>query len=163
MPVEKSITPVAENRGSWRSQLHGLCKYIGYHGNGAGVVVATAGYRRRSAASARCWEVSQLTTPLLRQIGSFGRRLTGIILILALCTSLYGFWCGTTPWTRCFWLRWVWRSLPSRGTSAIITITLAIGVQRMAGRNGIIRLLPAVETGYGFRDLLGQDRHAHAQ
>ena len=32
------------------------------------------------------------------------------------------------------------------GLPAIMTITLAIGVQRMAGRNAIIRRMPAVET-----------------
>ncbi len=44
-------------------------------------------------------------------------------------------------------------------TSAVISVTLALGVRRMAGRNAIIRRMPAVET-LGCSDQIVQTRRA---
>ncbi|MCB1851320.1 MAG: HAD-IC family P-type ATPase, partial [Gammaproteobacteria bacterium] len=147
VPVEKSVDPVTQTADLGDRNCMAYASTLVTYGGGAGVVVATGVKTEIGRISQLLGEVSQLTTPLLRQIASFGRRLTFVILILALCTSVYGIlvWHNTIDEMFLAAVGLAVAAIPE-GLPAIITITLAIGVQRMAGRNGIIRLLPAVET-----------------
>ena len=116
-------------------------------GQATGVVVATGKASELGQISTMLGEVEQLTTPLLRQMNHFARQLTIAILVMAGLVFAYA------ALTRHYLLDEAFMAMVGlivaaipEGLPAVMTITLAIGVQRMAGRNAIIRRLPAVET-----------------
>lgn len=116
-------------------------------GQGQGVVVGTGANTQIGHISTLLGEVETLTTPLLRDIATFGRWLSGAIVILAAITFGFGYWVRHYDMMETFLaaVSLAVAAIPE-GLPAIMTITLAIGVQRMAVRNAIIRRLPAVET-----------------
>jgi len=116
-------------------------------GQGVGVVVATGARSEIGKISSLLGSVEPLTTPLLRQINAFGRRFTlfsmsgaAVLLFFAIVFRGYA-WLDALMVVVALAVSLVPESLP-----AVITITLAIGVRRMASRNAIVRRLPAVET-----------------
>ncbi len=116
-------------------------------GRGLGLVVATGGRTEIGRISGMLAHVETLDTPLLRQITRFGQALTAAILALALFTFAWGVWVhGQSPADMFLAAVALAVAAIPEGLPAIITITLAIGVQRMVARNVIIRRLPAVET-----------------
>lgn len=116
-------------------------------GMGAGVVVATGSASELGRISALLKRVQQLKTPLIRQMDSFARQLTVAILSLASLTFVFALWVRHYSVADAFMIMvgMAVAGIPE-GLPAVMTITLAIGVQRMARRNAIIRRLPAVET-----------------
>ncbi|MBU0689978.1 MAG: cation-transporting P-type ATPase [Gammaproteobacteria bacterium] len=117
------------------------------YGQGTGVVVATADDTEIGRISAMLQDVQTLTTPLLRQIETFGRWLTVVIMVLATLTLLFG-WLVHSFGLGDMFLASVSMAVAAipEGLPAVMTITLALGVQRMARRNAIVRRLPAVES-----------------
>ena len=117
------------------------------HGQGAGVVVATGAQTQLGLISTLVADVETVTTPLLRQMAQFGHMLTVGILIIAAFNFAFGVLVHDYLLTDMFLasVSLAVAAIPE-GLPAIMTITLAIGVQRMARRNAIIRKLPAVET-----------------
>jgi Ca2+-transporting ATPase len=116
------------------------------YGAGQGVVVATGddteiGHINELIASAEVLE-----TPLTLKIHHFSNILLYAILAMAGVTFLVGLLRGQ-DWVEMFMatVALAVGAIPE-GLPAAITITLAIGVSRMAKRNAIIRKLPAVET-----------------
>jgi len=117
------------------------------YGQGSGVVVATAADTEIGQISSLLSQVETLTTPLLRQMADFGRLLTEIIVVIAALTMIFGVFVHGNSVADMFMaaVGLAVAAIPE-GLPAIMTITLAIGVQRMAKRQAIIRRLPAVET-----------------
>jgi len=116
-------------------------------GQGHGVVVATGAHTEIGRISGMISDIENLTTPLLQQISVVSRWLTLVIMVIAALVFGYGYWLNQTPAIEMFMIvvGVAVAGIPE-GLPAILTITLAIGVQRMARRNAIIRRLPAVET-----------------
>jgi magnesium-transporting ATPase (P-type) len=116
-------------------------------GRATGVVVATGSQTELGRINQMLAEVSALETPLLRQIKKFGYSITAVIAVISVLLFSWGHWLGHMTFVELFQaVVGIAVSLIPEGLPALITITLAIGVQRMAQRNAIIRRLPAVET-----------------
>jgi magnesium-transporting ATPase (P-type) len=116
-------------------------------GRATGVVVATGSDTELGRINQLLAGVSALETPLLRQIKKFGYAITAVIGVVSVVIFAYGRWVMDMDFVPLFQaVTGIAVSVIPEGLPAIITITLAIGVQRMAQRNAIIRRLPAVET-----------------
>jgi P-type E1-E2 ATPase len=91
-------------------------------------------------------EVEELTTPRTRELDRVGRAITALIgvaaVMLALVAAVRGFPIADAALAG---ISLAVTAVPE-GLPAVVTIALAIGVQRMARRRAIIRHLPAVET-----------------
>jgi magnesium-transporting ATPase (P-type) len=147
LPVEKAIAPLPQETVLADRLCMAYSGTLVTRGQGHGVVVATGTHTEIGRISAMMAGVEQLTTPLLRQLTDFSRWLTLGILGLATVGFLFGVLLRDYTAAEMFMasVGLAVAAIPE-GLPAIMTITLAIGVQRMAARNAIIRFLPAVET-----------------
>ena len=116
-------------------------------GRGVGVAVATGQGAEIGRIGALLGGIEDRTTPLLAQIDRFARWLT--IVILAVCALVFAFAVLARSYAaQDAFLAMVGMAVAAipEGLPAVLTITLALGVQRMARRRAIVRRLPAVET-----------------
>jgi magnesium-transporting ATPase (P-type) len=147
VPVEKSPAPVAPDAPLGDRGSMAYSGTLVAAGQGMGVVVATGARTELGRISTMISEVEQLTTPLLRQMDEFARQLTVVILGLAALVFAFA-WLGRAYHAEEAFMAVVAIAVAAipEGLPAVLTITLAIGVRRMAARNAIVRRLPAVET-----------------
>jgi len=145
--VEKGIDPVAQNSVIGDRSCMAFSGTLVTHGQGKGIVVATGLQTELGHISKLVSEVKTESTPLLRQIAEFGRWLALSIAVISVATFTFGVWVRDYAAAEMFLaaVSLAVAAIPA-GLPAIMTITLAIGVQRMARHNAIIRKLPAVET-----------------
>lgn len=147
VPVEKHIKPVAEDAPLGDRMCMAFSGTLVTSGQGKGVVVATGKNTEIGRISGLLSEVETLTTPLVTQMGIFAKWLTVLILIIAALLLVFGYFVEHYDFTEMF-MAVVGLSVAAipEGLPAVLTITLAIGVQSMARRNAIVRRLPAIET-----------------
>ena len=146
VPVEKNQTPVAAHvaLGDRRSML--WSGTLVTQGTARGLVVATGQATEIGRIGGLLAGVEQLTTPLVAQIDHFARWLSFLILLIAALLLVWGYYVGHMPFADLFMaVVGVAVAAIPEGLPAVMTITLAIGVQAMARRHAIVRRLPAIE------------------
>jgi magnesium-transporting ATPase (P-type) len=147
LAVEKDTEPAAEDAGL--GDRHGMA-YSGtmvVQGRGVGVVVATGPSTELGKISRMLSEVQTLATPLTRQMNAFGRSLSAVIGAMAALLFAVGHFKHGVPLKELFLaaIGFAVAAIPE-GLPAILTITLALGVQAMANKRAITRRLNAIET-----------------
>ena len=147
VPVEKGIEPVAVDAPVGDRNCMAYSGTLVTAGQGVGVVVATGAGTEIGRISNLLSHVETVTTPLVKQMDTFAKWLTLLILIIAVLLLVYGYYVGHHPFPEMF-MAVVGLSVAAipEGLPAVLTITLAVGVQAMAQRNAIVRRLPAIET-----------------
>src|SRR5271169_1659115 len=147
VPIDKTTDTVSEKATVGDREGMGFSGTLVSSGRGTGVVVATGSETELGRINQLMAGVSALDTPLLRQIKKFGYAITAVIAVVSVIVFAYGRWVQGMEFVYIFQaVVSIAVSVIPEGLPALITVTLAIGVQRMAQRNAIVRRLPAVET-----------------
>ncbi len=146
-PVDKQAEAVDAAAAIGDRRCMGYAGTLVTQGQARAVVVAIGAGTEIGRIGRLLEAVDANSTPLLRKMSAFGRTLTLIILALAALLFGFGLLVRGMPAAELFMaaVGLAVAAIPE-GLPAIMTIALAIGVQRMAGRHAVIRRLPAVET-----------------
>lgn len=148
LPVKKQVYKMAEERQVTLGDTKNMA-YMGTvvtRGRARGVVVATGMATEMGHIAGMIQQVTEEITPLQRRLAQLGKYLVAFCLLVCALVVVLGVWRGE-PAYRMFMagVSLAVAAIPE-GLPAIVTIALAVGVQRMVRRNAIIRKLPAVET-----------------
>ncbi|WP_186424979.1 cation-transporting P-type ATPase [Cupriavidus metallidurans] len=147
LPVEKNVAPVAEDAPLGDRFDMAYSGTLVVYGQATGIVVATGSTTELGRINEMLSSIESLSTPLVRQIDRFGRGLAVAILLLSTVVFVAGIlWRGHSAADMFMMAVALAASAIPEGLPAIMTVTLALGVQRMARRHAIVRRLPAVET-----------------
>ncbi len=147
VPVAKHPDAVDRDTAIGDRLSMGFAGTLVTQGQARAVVVATGAATEIGRIGRMLESVEQGTTPLLEKMAVFSKRLTFVILAAAALLFVFGTLARGMSAAETFMaaVGLAVAAIPE-GLPAILTITLAIGVQRMAKRRAVIRRLPAVET-----------------
>ncbi|HEX6970723.1 MAG TPA: cation-transporting P-type ATPase, partial [Limnochordia bacterium] len=153
-PLTGESVPVSK-RAEWKGDAASALAdrknilYMGttlVRGRARAVAVATGMATEIGAIAGMIQDSAEAATPLQRRLGQLGRWLVAACLLTVALVFGLGVWRGL-PVFRMFLLgvSLAVAAIPE-GLPAVVTVALAVGVQRMIRRRAIIRRLPAVET-----------------
>jgi potassium/sodium efflux P-type ATPase len=147
VPVNKVTEPVESDVSLGDRFSMGYAGTLVTQGQGRAVVVGTGMHTEMGRIGRMIESVKLTQTPFIQSMEQFSRWLTLTILVAAAFLFSYGFWWMQLGGAEIFMavVGLAVAAIPE-GLPAILTITMAIGVQRMAKRQAVIRRLPAVET-----------------
>jgi Ca2+-transporting ATPase len=146
VPVEKKLEIVAEGASLGDRVNMAYGGTLVTYGTAAGIVVATGSATEIGKISSMIHQATALDTPLTKALAKVGSLLTLVISLVAVALLGVAWLRGQSLDDALLASIGLAVAAIPEGLPAIVTITLAIGVRRMAGRRAVVRRLPAVET-----------------
>lgn len=147
VPVEKECDTVLPKETVVADRINMV--YTGtlvVRGRGQAVVVATGADTEMAKISTLMSEGRKETTPLQKRINNLMRYVLILVGLIAITVTAVGIFRGEDVFLMIETGIAIAVAAVPEGMPAVITISLAIGVRRMASRNAIIRRLAAVES-----------------
>lgn len=147
VPVHKSPETIMHDDAMIADQENMLFKgTLAVKGSGIGIVVATGMQTEMGKIAHLLQTTSTVMTPLQQRLEQLGKILIAIAVALTALVVIAGVLHGHDVYT--MFLAGVSLAVAAipEGLPAIVTVSLALGVQKMIKRNAIVRKLPAVET-----------------
>lgn len=146
LPIEKAVEPLGmELPLADRTNMAYASTLVTY-GQATGVVVAIGDATEVGRISGLIASADDIQTPLTRLIARFSSVLLVAILVVSAATFVVGVFRGAGVADMFKTAVALAVSAIPEGLPAAVTIMLAIGVAKMAGRRAIVRKMPAVET-----------------
>ncbi|MBO8158529.1 calcium-translocating P-type ATPase, SERCA-type [Thermosyntropha sp.] len=146
VPVEKRIEKLEGEVSLAEQSNMAFLGTVATRGRATAVVVATGMDTEMGKIAAMLKEAETPMTPLQLKLDQLGKVLIAICILVCGIVTFLGIYRGE-PLLVMFMagISLAVAAIPE-GLPAVVTIVLALGVQRMAKRNAIVRKLPAVET-----------------
>jgi len=139
-PLQVEQLPLGDRRNL------GYMGTIVTQGRGLALVVATGMQTELGKIADLIQQVPQEPTPLQKRLDQLGKSLAVIGVLIAGLIFMIGLWRGDEIRHMLLTAVSVAVAIVPEGLPAVVTITLALGAQRMLARKALIRKLPAVET-----------------
>ncbi len=115
-------------------------------GRGLGLVVATGMQTELGQIADLIQHTTAEQTPLQKRLDALGKSLAGVGVLIAGLVAVLGLLRGDELRHMILTAVSVAVAIVPEGLPAVVTITLALGAQRMLKQNALVRRLPAVET-----------------
>ncbi|MBQ6940810.1 MAG: cation-translocating P-type ATPase [Alistipes sp.] len=146
LPVEKTTSTIADNVpiGDRTNMAFSSCSVT--YGRGVGIVVATGEKTEVGKIAAMIKSVPDMRTPMQIRLDKLGKVLAIISLIVCAVIFIIGLCYGRGVMDMFMTAVSLAVAAIPEGLPAVSTVVLALGVQRLAKQNAIVRNLPSVET-----------------
>ncbi|WP_432559021.1 cation-transporting P-type ATPase [Granulicoccus sp. GXG6511] len=147
VPSEKAPAQVAADAALGDRSSMAYAGTTAASGSGRGIVTGTGTDTEIGRITSMLADVESMETPLTRAMTKFSKMLAVIAVGMAIAMAVIAGLVHRYPWAELVMasISFAVAAIPE-GLPAVLTITLALGVQRMANRNAITRRMGSVET-----------------
>lgn len=158
VPVEKGVAAIPADKLMPGDQNNmAFMGTVIVNGRARGIVVETGSATMLGEIARDVKDVKRAVPPLQHKIERFAKAISAVVLVSCVLLFVLGIWVGESVAQMFMTAVAAAVAAVPEGLPIVVTITMAIGVARMARRNAVVRKLAAVET-LGSTTVIGSDK-----